>query len=59
VTKHLPSVTWPLRRYRDDQFPRIEVTIFEGAPLGHAISLARADARLLARRINECLEASK
>lgn len=69
MAKHLPSVVWALRRYKDGQYPRVYVAtagrehicidLYNGDPIGHAVTLKRQDARMLARRINECLDATR
>lgn len=68
---HMPSVAWPLRLYRQGDWPRIyvgtaprsriEIDVFEGEPcgLGTTVSLTRQQARMLAHRINQCLDYTK
>lgn len=51
-----PGVIWPLRRaafVRTAENERIEVDLGT-----HVVSLGRADARLLARRLNQCLDST-
>lgn len=71
MAKHWPGAIWQLRRMHNDPersqgFVRTEdekfIQIQYRWKVGHGwqtLSLPRADARLLARRIEQCLEATK
>ena len=68
MAKHLSSVIWPTRplgtypqQYvMTESETAISVTIVgEEDGVGWSMLLSRLDARLLARRITQCLEASK
>lgn len=71
MAKHWPGAIWPLRRMESDQHEngvvrtqsggKIEIVInlryMSHRPL--RITMQRSTARLLARRIEQCLEATK
>lgn len=62
--KHLPTVIWPTRPMgvRPQQYVRtadesnVEVTFVIAAGEAWAVRLSRHDARMLARRLNQCLD---
>jgi hypothetical protein len=57
--KHEPGVTWSLRGDHKDYVRTASPTQLVLYVNGATTVLDRATARLLARRINECLEATK
>ena len=67
MAKHLPSVVWPLRRdfkggyveTRDKSHISLNFPIPHDPGYVQVVVLTRADARLWAKRINQCLEATK
>lgn len=66
MSKHLPSVVWPLRRdfksgyVRTVDSKRIALCFHTVTDPGYVteVHLTRADARLWVKRINRCLEQS-
>lgn len=67
MAKHLPTTIWPAKkmgtypnvyvRTADDK--NITILLADGSPEVSGLKLPRQTAKMLARRINECLEASK
>lgn len=71
MTNRAPGTIWPVRRTETGfGFPMVRTAeddmveiIFDPAvldvvPLRNVMSLSRADARLLAKRINQCLDST-
>ena len=66
--KHIPCLTWALRRV--GKYPQayvetrnskaLNISFFpDDSGLGNGFEISRGDAKLLARRITQCLEATK
>lgn len=64
MTNRAPSSIWPLRRDCSSVYvcttdeDRIQIAYPTGGGYVMAYSLSRKDARLLAKRINQCLDAT-
>jgi hypothetical protein len=63
MAKHTPSIVWPLRSITYRSYVRTEsenslaLTIMDpGGYEARTVSISRKDARLLAKRINQCLD---
>ncbi len=65
MAKHLPSVTWctslafdkPYQMVQTEEAGRLKVSFMPGMGKdGISITLKRSNARLLAKRINQCLD---
>lgn len=68
MSKHLPSVVWtsrnrfdiPYQAVRTHSKTEIVISIMPGhGENGIGFKLSRLEARMLARRINQCLDATK
>lgn len=66
--KHLPSVVWttnsrfdrPYQAVRTDSETEVVISIMPGSGKdGIGFNLSRKDARMLARRINQCLDGTR
>lgn len=65
MAKHRPTVVWGIRKLGQDGYVRtrdtktIELCFPDGDGMVLCVPLSRADARLWARRITQCLEGTK
>ena len=64
MRRHEPCVVWPMRRIgvypqwivRTSDESTLEVQFFPDAGDGLGFKISRSDARMLARRLNQCLD---